>query len=363
MKILFCIPEVGNAPYACANRYNTLLEKFEADHVYVCSSLGKPLPSARVRDSFTLNLNCRQGRLSSRFLKEILYASYCILILIYVRPQKTVVSSPNYFSMLCIALVCAFLRRTYILDIRDLYPDVLHITNKLNRTNYLYRCLEYLTKRIYANAQLIICATNGIVRSVQNYGITSRKIQKVTNGYPSVNGRLTDLSDVTRDVIFVGTLGFMQNRNFLEAIVKNSPDVSYTFVTDQMSVDYFLTKNFDNLIVHSRMPISQVNGLLREHKVGVSIRTGNDYDKISLPVKIFEYLGAGLRVVGFPKTEFSDLVHDTSLLNETNSNDVAAFCQNINDFVKLPRPKINGLFELSRASQDAIFFSAIARND
>ena len=77
------------------------------------------------------------------------------------------------------------------------------------------------------------------------------------------------------------------------------------------------------------MPYRDVLKVVAGHQIGLCIRTGSWYDKVSLPVKIFEYLGLKLSVIGFPETEFSRDPNLKNLLVEFNDFDVDVISEKI----------------------------------
>ena len=70
------------------------------------------------------------------------------------------------------------------------------------------------------------------------------------------------------------------------------------------------------------------------HKIGLCIRNGTWYDKISLPVKIFEYLGLNLHVIGFPETEFSKDIKLKNILTEFAHFDIPEIKEKIKEIIE-----------------------------
>jgi len=314
------VSEFGNSGYASAHRYNALINSFarhdESIDISVCTSFGNQTEENFAISRFwTLNINCRNGNFSFRIIKELIYAFFSVIFLLFDRRKLVLVSVPNFLSSLIILFACRQLRIPYCVDVRDLYPDVYKLAGIISGNSIIYKILLKITRYQYSKAEYLFVATKGLGAALEKMDLPKNKILCVTNGFDTeISSSIIKNSDyINRDIVFHGTLGKMQNFKFIEKIINILPDYKFTFIGSGPGFNYLKNSKLSNLLVLDRMSYENVLSIVASHKIGLCVRQGNWYDKISLPVKIFEYLGLKLKVVGFPSTEFSN---DINLINK-----------------------------------------------
>lgn len=328
--------EFGDAPYACAHRYNGLLQSIFSREtplkISMVTSFGSHKDQTQWLTRFwSLGLNCREGSFPVRVAKELAFAFFSLASLVFDREKIVLISVPNFLSSILICLGCQIGRIPYSIDVRDLYPDSYELGGVLSNNSLLYRCLYKIVLYQYLRAQCLFVATEGLGEILATRGIPEDKIVAIRNGYHTdfCTEALSSFEHVGRDIVFHGTLGKMQSVDFLSKIVCSLPEFKFSFIGEGKAFDYLKGKSFHNLLIMERMPYRDVLKVVAGHQIGLCIRTGSWYDKISLPVKIFEYLGLKLRVVGFPETEFSRDPNLKSLLVEFDDFDVDVIIEKI----------------------------------
>lgn len=250
-----------------------------------------------------------RDRLYQRVLSEIRLGVRAGLRLRTLKPQAVVVSSPGY---LFAATVCAFLwvsRIPYVLDVRDLYPEVYAEAGLLKRRSVAYRAFEMLTKAMYSRADSVIAATAGLARRIEE--VTSRKDVEVSyNGFPS---SLRDVRQPKRErftACFHGVMGFYQDIETLVAcaLALESYDIDVV-VIGYGRKEHLLTQSPPaNLHFLGRLPFAETIRVVSSCHVGLSLRTDEPISRDALPVKLFEYLGLGMPVVTTPPSEGGELI-------------------------------------------------------
>ena len=328
--------EFGDAPYACALRYNGLLQSIFSREtplkISMVTSFGTHKDQTqRLTRFWSLGLNCREGSYPIRIAKELAFAFFSLASLALDRKKIVLISVPNFLSSILICLGCQIGRIPYSIDVRDLYPDSYELGGVLSNNSLLYRCLYKIVLYQYLRAQCLFVATKGLGEILATRGIPEDKIVAIRNGYHTdfCAEALSSFEHVDRDIVFHGTLGKMQNVDFLSKLVCALPEFKFTFIGEGKAFDYLKGKSFDNLLIMELMPYRDVLKLVAGHQIGLCIRTGSWYDKVSLPVKIFEYLGLNLSVVGVPETEFSRDPNLKNLLVECNDFDVDVISEKI----------------------------------
>ena len=356
------VSEFGNAPYACAHRYNALLELFlenkDPVKLSVVTSLGKiEKQSFPISRFWTLNMNCREGSLVFRVLKEIIYGLFSFLSLFFDKHKMVIISVPNFLSGLIICFGCRLLRIPYCFDLRDLYPDSYVLGNLLSEKGVIFKFLYRLSISQYKEARCLFVCTKGIGQKLQLRGLNQNKIFCITNGFPKTicDGIDKNVEKYKRDIIFHGTLGKMQNINYLSLLIKSLPEYSFTIIGDNKNLHSLKKENYKNLLILQRMNYLETLSIVAVHKIGLCIRNGTWYDKISLPVKIFEYLGLNLHVIGFPETEFSKDIKLKNILTEFAHFDIPEIKEKIKEIIE-KKSFINDIPKyLSREFQSNIF--------
>lgn len=369
VSLTIIAPEVGDAPYAASARYNSLIKSFEKlsnknISILLLSGVGHFETKSQNIKTKCAQINTREGKYFFRIFKEFFYALFCILYIPKKQNTLVLISIPNYISALVIAKYCQLTSKRYFLDVRDLYPEAYELANILNIDNPFYNLMKKLTKNIYIKSEKIFVATHGLGNIVRGYLDQEKEIHVILNGFPREMCESVIAKNIsrTKDVIFHGTLGFMQDIKLIEELIKALPNISFSLVGDGASFEYLKNKNLKNLFIYNRMPLIEVLELVASHRLGLSIRSGSWYDKVSLPVKVFEYIGLNLNVISFPETEFNKFESKISTIFEINSRDVLTLSKKINEVIKLENLGESPPKELSREYNSEKFMNILLKN-
>ena len=131
------VSEFGNAPYACAHRYNALLELFlenkDPVKLSVVTSLGKIEKQAILSYLKILDIEYELQREFSfqSFERDYIWTIF-FFKLFFDKHKMVIISVPNFLSGLIICFGCRLLRIPYCFDLRDLYPDSYVLGNLLS---------------------------------------------------------------------------------------------------------------------------------------------------------------------------------------------------------------------------------------
>ena len=251
----------------------------------------------------------------------------------------------------------------YLIDTRDLYPATYVLGGLISREGYFYAALCRVTRYLYAGAFHNFSATKGLAIELYDSFDLPAFPDVVMNGYPAaLCDEITSKSpSLCRDVIMHGTFGRMQNVSLLLDVVMKMPDTTFTFIGEGVMFQQVREAKLDNVVVYSRLPHEEVLRIVAQHKVGLSFRSGSWYDGMSLPVKIFEFLGLGLSVVSYPRTEFDDDQYARTRITNIDSpvaDDIAqALSQALSDVRGCGN--FNDSQHLSREYQSKVFSDVI----
>lgn len=262
------------------------------------------------------------SRFIVRLLFEILFSIEIFLRLLFSDDEIYFVSSPPFLLTLSVFLVSKIKNKKYILDVRDLYPEVLFNLNIINQKSLLGRGLLFLEKTVYDNAFLISTVTNGLVDHIKNKS-ANQNIYLIRNGYSKNLFYPQKIkSDDKFKIIFHGTMGKFQNIELIVELAKlfkdkNMNDIELTIIGDgdkssclERKIEEFNLKNINYL---GRKNIKEIPKFINESDIGISPRIDGMISQTSFPVKVYEYLGCGKPVLVTPISEVGNFIEENEM--------------------------------------------------
>ena len=227
------------------------------------------------------------------------------------RPDLAIVSSPGYIS----ALVQTFFAQKrgipYVLEMRDIYPQVYAEALLLSSDSVLYRLFRLLSRRMYRGASMVLCATQGLAREVISEESTS-KVKYVYNGFPAqLAGRKAEKHQ-RFTVCFHGVLGFFQDVDTLLKVAKQlaPSDVDVLVIGYGRKEGPLQACELPNLRFLGRQPFEQTIAEIERCHLGLCLRLDDKISKDAFPVKVWEYLGLGIPSIVTPPCEAGEFLQD-----------------------------------------------------
>ncbi len=98
------------------------------------------------------------------------------------RPAVVYGSSPHMLSALAGWVIARLRRAGFVLEIRDLWPQILLDSGMMTESSFVYRCLKGLERFLYQRADAIIVLASGSIGPILAEGIDEAKIYFVPNG-------------------------------------------------------------------------------------------------------------------------------------------------------------------------------------
>lgn len=344
MKILYFTPYFSPQSEAAATRaywFYKILD--EAGHTVSILNATK----------FKLRPASNKDRAIIRLLKENLTGIELFFRIIASRNDVIILSSPPFFSVLWGAFGAIASGQKYILDVRDLYPEIFFELNMIKENSVFGWLAKEFTKFLYRRACSIMTVTQGLCREIEKY--KGKTPHLVMNGYdPDIFfpgrpeekfGRFT--------LVFHGILGRVQNIDTLLKLAKElePDDLDIIVAGDGPKSQEIINENRTNIRFLGNLPYSEIPALLRKCHVGLSFRTDDKIGKEAFPVKVFEYIGCGLPVIMSPPGEAGAIVQENSLGLEFENADFCKMADAIRQYRK-EMITLNGKFErLSRREQ------------
>ena len=251
-----------------------------------------------------------------------------------LRPRRwkalTILSSPPYITILIAAFSLILLNRKFILDIRDPYPEVYFDQKLLSRTSIFGKIFTFWTKYIYTRALGISVATEGIGQIVENNDI-NRKVEVILNGFdPNIFYPIPKKEKFKKfTLVFHGNLAKMQNIDLLIEMAKRCPK-DIDILVAGWGQEEGKIKREKNITFLGRSPYTDIARAVSKAHVGLSFRKDGPINKISFPVKVFEYIGAGLPVISTPRnSEAGIFLEENNLGYRFETSDIEGIMKKI----------------------------------
>ena len=110
------------------------------------------------------------------------YAAAAVPVAVGLRPDVLLASSPPLSVGAAAMLAARTLRRPWILDVRDLWPEAAVTIGELSEGSRAVRLAERLERRLYRSADRILTVTAPFVRSIGELATDPSRIELVANG-------------------------------------------------------------------------------------------------------------------------------------------------------------------------------------
>ncbi len=258
-------------------------------------------------------------------------------------------SSPHLLAGLS-ALVSARIRRVpFVLEVRDVWPQVLVDMGALAPSSPLYRLLEGLERLLYRQAARVVILAEGVAEHLHQRGVDPRKVCFIPNGADAADLQPSAPRDALRArygfegvvAVYAGAHGPANGLDLLldaaTQLAASDPDVVVALVGDGAEKQHLRERvrreQLSNVRFLDPVPKSEMGDVLGAADIGVHcladvplFRTGVS------PNKLFDYMAAGLPVVTNTPGEVTAFV-------ETSAGGLATE----------PRGLADGISELARS--------------
>ncbi|WP_334163938.1 glycosyltransferase family 4 protein [Phenylobacterium sp.] len=138
--------------------------------------------------------------------RSIDYASFMVSATLAAPSVKgvdvIVATSPQFFTVCAGRLVSMILRKPFVFELRDLWPESIRAVGAV-RDGPLIRALEAIEEHLYAKAAAIVSVTHAFKDTLVRRGVDAGKVHVVTNG-----ADLSRFSVRPRDEALAADLGF-----------------------------------------------------------------------------------------------------------------------------------------------------------
>lgn len=287
----------------------------------------RPSPTTSYRTVWTLPYS---GNGPLRILNWASYAVTATVVgLLTRRPTVVVGSTPHLLAPVAAWFIARVRRVPFVLEVRDLWPEVLVEMGQMTAGSRLYRSLEGLARWVVARAEVVITNAPGVRDELIERGLDPSCVHVVSNGadvLPPVDAEerrrcraALDLADDELVVVYAGAHGPANGLDLaLDAaadLAHTNPEVRLLFVGDgplkEALVDRASRDGLTNLRFDAARPKDQMPQVFGAADIGLHVLADVGLFTYGVsPNKVFDYMAAGLAVLTNNPGTISDLVTD-----------------------------------------------------
>lgn len=258
-----------------------------------------------------------------RMLVEGLMAMEIALRLAWRRlrtPDVVVVlSSPPFVTCFLVAHCCRLLGLGYVWDARDVYPEVLFNFGVLSAESAAGRWLAHTTTLLYRDALFVSTPSESFAAVLGKQLPATKRALVVRNGFDEALFRPAPVDNRTGAFvcIFHGLLGRMHNIELLldvaDRVALTRPEIRFVVIGYGPKEPLLRDRPRPNLDFLGSKAYTEIPGFLADADLGLAFIEDTKGTDGAFPVKIYEYIGAGLPVLVTPLSEAGRLVDATGI--------------------------------------------------
>lgn len=244
-----------------------------------------------------------------------------------VRDVDLVVStSPQFFCGMAGYFVSRFKRRSWVLEIRDLWPESIIAVGAITNRRVI-GLLEGVESFLYRKADHIISLTKAFRRHIMARGVSSEKISVITNGADLdryVPGER--MNDIRRELglgeemfvaAYIGTHGMAHGLDTVlraAKLLEKEKNIHFLLVGDGANRDALLQEKerlgLTNVTMLGQQPKEKMPLFLAAADACLVLLIKSELFKTVLPSKIFEAMATGRPIVLGVEGESQELVEE-----------------------------------------------------
>jgi glycosyltransferase involved in cell wall biosynthesis len=243
------------------------------------------------------------------------------------RPDVVLASSPHLLTGLAGWALARLRRVPFVLEIRDLWPQILVDTGRLRAGSRLHRAVRSLEQFLYRHADAIVVLAVGVAAAITDDGIAPSRLHLVPNAadpedfVPSLHRaelrRRYGFDGFT--VLYAGAHGPANGLDLvLDAAAElgaDLPDVRFVLIGDGLSkralMERAVREGLDNVTFLEAVAKHEIPDLLAASDAGLHVLADLPLFLYGVsPNKLFDYMAAGLPVLTNTGGEVGDMVKD-----------------------------------------------------
>jgi glycosyltransferase involved in cell wall biosynthesis len=284
--------------------------------------------------------------------------------------QLLIISSPPFFMTLMCARAARRKGLPYLLDIRDRYPQVLFSLGILSKDGLIGRMLRAWERRAYRAARQVVTVTDELVVAIGRE--TGVKPSCVMNGYRSALFPRPEQRVPGKPfrIVMHGNFSKFFDYESFRTLIKRLESSKYVFrvlvIGSGSRFPDIEAIASETLETRPAVAAEEISTILTEADAGLSIHSDNESMLGAFPVKVFEFIGAGLPSAVIPVNSAGKLIAREGIGFAAGSAEiekVAAFFEGLAtdpDVYRHMREKVIGLRDRFSRETQAAHFAALA---
>ncbi|HKR30818.1 MAG TPA: glycosyltransferase family 4 protein [Terriglobales bacterium] len=289
----------GHEVTIVTSRYNYLSGGLKAEHLYP--------PGFHVHFASTLI-----GLHRSYFMRILSFLSFALsslFVALGAGPQDVILgTSPPIFQAVTAAIVAIVLRRPFVLEVRDLWPEFA-ISLGVLRNSLLVWLARLMETMLYTCAKSIVVNSPAFENYLQKRGVPKSKIEIVPNGadismfHPESRGESFRRAHRLIDnfvVMYAGALGLANGVEVLleaASLLRNERRIQLVLVGSgkherQLRCEAELRK-LPNVLFVPAQPKERIPEILAAADACVATLANAPALQVTFPNKVFDYMAAG----------------------------------------------------------------------
>lgn len=266
------------------------------------------------------------GNDATRVLNWLVFAIGAFLVgLRLPRPDVVYASSPHLLTGLSGWGLARIRRVPFVLEIRDLWPQILVDMGRIRAGSLVHRLVRGLELFLYRRADAIVVLAHGVAQAIAEDGIPLERIHFIPNAADPGDFEPTAPREELRrrygfdgvTIIYAGAHGPANGLDFvLDAaadVARDLPEVRFVLVGDGLSKPALMAraarKRLDNVIFLEPVPKQEIPDLLAATDAGLHVLADLPLFLYGVsPNKLFDYMAAGLPVLTNTAGEVGEIV-------------------------------------------------------
>ncbi len=284
---------------------------------------------------------------SSKYMRLLHEVAFALKAAKYLqkkaRNSLLLYTTPSPFLAMVALFFKKYKNRSYVLDVRDLYPEVIADVGIISKGNPIYRLASRLMYLAYQNASLISFVNKKWSDLMTAANQDSLYLPNGIGDYPI---RLVN-SDPRKDVIYYsGNFGQMYDFSPILIIaqkLQKSPDpklnaVRIVLIGDGVQGEWIRHQiaemELSNIEIIGPYTKSEVNEILKTGKIGiVSLQLEAASLRGAVPNKLYDYLECGLRTIAIIPETISQEILSTGLITVYTKIDYDKIIHDIDEYI------------------------------
>ena len=268
-----------------------------------------------------------------KIINQLTYSTSLLVRALFLPKGSHVnVFTDPFFLPLLLYIINPVKRFKYTITLFDLYPETLSQNQVLSSRSFLYRFIDNLTNKVYANASNVITIGRCMQKIVTNRPINwKQKPEFIPIWCDTDNIRqknlpenyFRDLWNITKDNFVVGYSGNLAKFHPIETFIKAAEtlqdrnDIKFIFVGEgaqkRLAQSYCEEKNLTICHFQTYVEREQLGSLLAAFDCGL-VGLSREQTGFSVPSKTIGLMSAGIPIIACVNPE-----SETALLLEENN--------------------------------------------